>query len=77
MSIDTIGTHMGDHGPIGTGIFCKVHIYSYKHMVPRSGSRRQRNRLHLETVGDIGSGPDRGVVLAAFAPEGAMKALIY
>ena len=38
-----------------------------KHMAPRSGSRRQRNLLHLETVGEIGSGP---------SAEGATKVLI-
>ena len=27
-------------------------------MVPRLGSRRQRNWLHLETVGEVGSGPE-------------------
>ena len=29
-----------------------------KHMAPRSGSGRQRNWLHLETVGEVGSGPE-------------------
>ena len=29
-----------------------------KHMVPQSASRRQINWLHLDAVGEIGSGPD-------------------
>ena len=42
-----------------------------KHTAPRSGSRRQRNWIHLETVGEIGSGPE-----CLEESEGATKALI-